>query len=202
MQTEWIPLLGVTVAEPMPRRPRADGQRNRVRILEVALPLFVVRGPDVPFTEIAKQAGVGVGTVYRHFPAREDLIEAAYRSELDAVCAAATELLEQLSPQDALRIWMDRFVDYWATKIGLGDAIRAVVAAGRDPYAQSREQVDEAVATLLSATAAAGITRPEVDPDDVVVALSGVAMVADVLEDRDQVSRVLDLLYEGIRTRP
>lgn len=202
MQVEWIPLLGVTVAEPMPRRPRADGQRNRGRILEVALPLFVERGPDVPFTEIAKQAGVGVGTVYRHFPAREDLIEAAYRSELDAVCAAAAELLEQLSPQDALRIWMDRFVDYWATKIGLGDAIRAVVAAGRDPFAQSREQVDEAVAMLLSATATAGITRPEVEPDDVVVALSGVAMVADVLEDRDQVSRVLDLLYEGIRTRP
>ncbi|MEV2214881.1 TetR/AcrR family transcriptional regulator [Streptomyces sp. NPDC050997] len=168
----------------------------------MALPLFVERGPDVPFTEIAKQAGVGVGTVYRHFPAREDLIEAAYRSELDAVCAAAAELLEQLSPQDALRIWMDRFVDYWATKIGLGDAIRAVVAAGRDPFAQSREQVDEAVAMLLSATATAGITRPEVEPDDVVVALSGVAMVADVLEDRDQVSRVLDLLYEGIRTRP
>ncbi|SHN35955.1 NUDIX domain-containing protein [Actinacidiphila paucisporea] len=103
---------------------------------------------------------------------------------------------------DALRTWTDRFVDYWATKIGLGGAIRAVVAAGRDPFAQSRDQVDAAVAALLSATAAAGITRPEVAPDDVVVAPSGIAMVADVLEDRDQVGRVLDLVFEGIRTRP
>ncbi|MFJ1745639.1 TetR/AcrR family transcriptional regulator [Streptomyces sp. NPDC088116] len=184
------------------RRPRADGQRNRVRILEVALHLFVERGPDVPFTEIAKQAGVGVGTVYRHFPAREDLIEAAYRSELDAVCAAAAELLEQAPPQEALRIWMDRFVDYWATKIGLTEAIEAVVAAGGDPFAQSRGRVDDAVGTLLAATVTAGATRPEVEPDDVVVSLSGIAMVAAVIDDRDQVRRVLDLFYEGIRARP
>ena len=157
------------MTETVQRRPRADGQRNRARILEVAPQLFVDRGPDVPFTEIAKRAGVGVGTVYRHFPAREDLIEAAYRSELDAVCAAAEELLSRHSPEDALRVWMDRFVDYWATKIGLAEAIRAVVAAGRDPFAQSRGRVDEAVAALLSATAAAGVTRPEIEPDDVVL---------------------------------
>ncbi|MGX5186231.1 SbtR family transcriptional regulator [Streptomyces avermitilis] len=118
------------------------------------------------------------------------------------MCAAAAELLEQAPPQDALRIWMDRFVDYWATKIGLTEAIGAVVAAGRDPFAQNRGRVDEAVSTLLAATAAAGVTRPEVEPDDVVVSLSGIAMVAPVLEDRDQVSRVLDLLHEGIRARP
>lgn len=188
--------------ETVQRRPRADGQRNRRGILDAALKLFVERGPDVPFIEIAKNAGVGVGTVYRHFPTREDLIEAAYRSELDAVCTLAAELLEQLSPQDALRVWMDRFVDYWATKIGLSDAIRAVVAAGRDPFAQSRERVDQAVATLLSATSAAGVTRPEVEPDDVVLSLSGIALVADAVQDRGQVNRVLDLLYEGMRTRP
>ncbi|WP_330460934.1 TetR/AcrR family transcriptional regulator [Streptomyces sp. NBC_00820] len=168
----------------------------------MALRLFVERGPDVPFTEIAKEAGVGVGTVYRHFPAREDLIEAAYRSELDAVCAAAGELLAEMPPADALRVWMDRFVDYWATKIGLTDAIRAVVAAGGNPFAQSRERLDDVVGELLSATAAAGVTRPEVDPDDVVVSLSGIAMVAGVLEEREQVGRVLDLLYEGLRARP
>lgn len=189
------------MTEATQRRPRADGQRNRARLLEVALRLFLERGPDVPFTEIAKEAGVGVGTVYRHFPTREDLIEAAYRSELDAVCAAAGELLDQAPPRDALRIWMDRFVDYWATKIGLTEAIRAVVAAGGNPFAQSRERLDEAVGALLSATAATGFTRSEVEPDDVVVSLSGIAMVAGVLEDRDQLGRVLDLLYEGLRTR-
>ncbi|WP_179377494.1 TetR/AcrR family transcriptional regulator [Rhodococcus sp. ACS1] len=189
------------MTETTQRRPRADGQRNRARLLEVALHLFVERGPDVPFTELAKEAGVGVGTVYRHFPTREALIEAAYRSELDAVCAAAGELLEQVPPRDALRIWMDRFVDYWATKIGLAEAIRAVVAAGGNPFAQSRERLNDAVGALLSATAAAGVTRSEVEPDDVVVSLSGIAMIASVL-DRDQLGRVLDLLYEGIRIRP
>ncbi|PBC52078.1 TetR family transcriptional regulator [Rhodococcus sp. ACS1] len=193
--------MGVTMTETTQRRPRADGQRNRARLLEVALHLFVERGPDVPFTELAKEAGVGVGTVYRHFPTREALIEAAYRSELDAVCAAAGELLEQVPPRDALRIWMDRFVDYWATKIGLAEAIRAVVAAGGNPFAQSRERLNDAVGALLSATAAAGVTRSEVEPDDVVVSLSGIAMIASVL-DRDQLGRVLDLLYEGIRIRP
>ncbi|MFE4956090.1 TetR/AcrR family transcriptional regulator [Streptomyces sp. NPDC056653] len=194
--------MEVAVTEAMQRRPRVDGQRNRARILEVALQLFVERGPDVPFTEIAKEAGVGVGTVYRHFPTREDLIEAAYRSELDAVCAAAGELLEAMPPAGALRTWMDRFVDYWATKIGLTEAIRAVVAAGGNPFAQSRERLDDVVGTLLSATAAAGFTRPEVEADDVVVSLSGIAMVAGALEDREQVGRVLDLLYEGMRTGP
>lgn len=193
--------LGVAVAEATPRRARADGQRNRARLLEVALRLFVERGPDVPFTELAKEAGVGVGTVYRHFPAREDLIEAAYRSELDAVCAAAGELLDAVPPGDALRTWMDRFVDYMTTKIGLTEAIRAVVVAGGDPFAQSRDRLGEAIGALLAATAAAGATRPEIGSDDVLVSLSGIAMVAGVLEDQAQVDRVLDLLYQGLRTR-
>jgi AcrR family transcriptional regulator len=190
------------VAEATQRRARADGQRNRARLLEVALRLFVERGPDVPFTELAKAAGVGVGTVYRHFPAREDLIEAAYRSELDAVCAAAGELLDEVPPSDALRTWMDRFVDYMTTKIGLTEAIRAVIAAGGDPFAQSRDRLGEAIGELLAATAAAGVTRPEIAPDDVLVSLSGIAMVAGVLEEPEQVDRVLDLLYQGLRTRP
>ncbi|MFE4256474.1 TetR/AcrR family transcriptional regulator [Streptomyces sp. NPDC056910] len=186
----------------MQRKPRAGGQRNRARVLEVALRLFVERGPDVPFTEIAKEAGVGVGTVYRHFPAREALIEGAYRSELDAVCAAAGELLEEMPPGDAVRAWMDRFVDYMATKIGLTEANRAVVAAGGNPFAQSRERLDGVIGELLSAAVAAGVTRPEVDADDVLVSLSGIAMVAGAIEEREQVGRVLDLLYQGLLTRP
>jgi AcrR family transcriptional regulator len=193
---------GVTVTETTQRRPRADGQRNRARLLEVALRLFVERGPDVPFTEIAKEASVGVGTVYRHFPAREDLIEAAYRSELDAVCAAAGELLDEMPARDALRIWMDRFVDYMTTKIGLAEGIRAVIAVGGNPFAHSRERLGEAVGALLAATAAAGVTRPKIDPDDVVVSLGGIAMAAGVIDDHEQVGRVLDLLYEGLCTRP
>ncbi|MFD3590213.1 TetR/AcrR family transcriptional regulator [Streptomyces sp. NPDC058683] len=190
------------MSEAVQRKPRADGQRNRARLIAVALRLFVERGPDVSFIEIAKEAGVGVGTVYRHFPTREDLIEAAYRSELDAVCAVAGELLDEVRPQDALRIWMDRFIDYMTTKIGLTEAIRVVIAAGGNPFAYSRERLGEAVAALLSATAAAGVTRPGLRPDDIVMSLSGIAMAAGGPGQREQAGRMLDLLYEGMRTRP
>jgi AcrR family transcriptional regulator len=189
------------MAEVARRRPRADGERNRARLLSAALKLFVERGPDAPFTEIAREAGVGVGTIYRHFPTREALIEAAYRSELDAVCAAAAELLAEMPPEQALRIWMDRFIDYMTTKIGLTDAIRAVVAAGGNPFARSRERLDGALGALLAATAAVGSTRPEVDADDVVMSLSGIAMAAGAPEQREQASRMIDLLFQGMRSR-
>jgi AcrR family transcriptional regulator len=181
------------------RGPRADALRNRARLLAAASRLFVERGPDVPYTDIAKEAEVGVGTIYRHFPTREELIEAAYRSELDAVCDAARELLRTLVPEQALRAWMDRFIDYMTTKIGLSDAIRAVVMAGGNPYAQSRDRLDTALETLLAATNASGSTRAEVNADDVLMSLSGIAMAAGAPEQREQAERMIDLLFEGIR---
>jgi AcrR family transcriptional regulator len=189
------------MAETEQRRPRADSRRNRARLLAAASKLFVERGPDAPFIDIAKEAGVGVGTIYRHFPTREELIEAAYRSELEAVCDAAAELLEALPPEQALRAWMDRFIDYMTTKIGLGDAIRAVVAAGGNPFAHSRELLDQALGTLLATTSAAGQTRPEVDPDDVLMSLSGIAMAVGATNEHAQATRMVDLLFEGLRTR-
>ena len=96
---------------------------------------------------------------------------------------------------------MDRFIDYMTTKIGLTEAIRAVVAAGGNPFARSRELLDGALGTLLAATAAAGVTRPEVDPDDVVMSLSGIAMAAGAPEQREQATRMLALLFEGMRAR-
>ncbi|GAB3418744.1 TetR/AcrR family transcriptional regulator [Flindersiella endophytica] len=178
---------------------RADALRNRVSLLAAASKLFVERGPDVSFVDIAKAAGVGVGTIYRHFPTREALIEAAYRSELDAVCEAAPELLGSLPPDRALRGWMDRFMDYVSTKVGMSEAIKAVVTAGGNPYAQSRERLGAAMEVLLSATAAAGATRPGIDPEDVLLTLSGIAMAA-ATADRERAGRMLDLLYEGLRT--
>lgn len=94
---------------------------------------------------------------------------------------------------------MDRFIDYMTTKIGLGDAIRAVVAAGGNPFAHSRERLDTALGALLAATAAAGLTRPEVDADDVVMSLSGIAMVAGDPQQREQAARMIDLLFQGLR---
>lgn len=181
------------------RAPRADARRNRERLLVSASRLFVERGPEVPFAEIAKDAGVGVGTIYRHFPTREALIEAAYRSELDAVCAAAPELLRTLPPERALRTWMDRFIDYMTTKIGMSEAIRAVISAGGDPYAQSRDRLDAALDVLVTATTEAGRTRAGVNVDDVLMTLSGIAMAASGPGQREQAGRMLDLLLDGLR---
>jgi AcrR family transcriptional regulator len=199
-QPERIPdqLGGQVVSE---REPRADARRNRDRLLTAASRLFVEQGPEASYIDIAKAAGVGVGTVYRHFPARDELIEAAYRSELDTVIDAAAELLRSLPPEQALRTWMDRFIDYMTTRIGMSEAIRAVVVAGGTPFAHSRERLDVALEILLGATANAGVTRHEVLADDVLLSLSGIAMAAGAPDQREQAGRMVDLLFAGLRTR-
>lgn len=183
----------------MAKEERADARRNRERLLTAASRLFAERGPDVPYLDIAKAAGVGVGTIYRHFPARGELVEAAYRAELDAVVDAAAELLANLPPEQALRAWMDRFTDYMTTRLGRGEAIRAVVAAGGNPFAHSRERLDVVLEILLGATAKAGVTRPDILANDVLMSLSGIAMATSGPGQREQAGRMLDLLYAGLR---
>lgn len=183
------------------RGPRSDAMRNRARLLAAAAELFIAHGPDVPYTEIAKAAKVGVGTIYRHFPTREELIEAAYRSELDAVCEAAGDLQASRPPEEALRAWMDRFIEYMTTKLGLSDAIRAVVASGGNPFAQSRDKLNVALGTLLDAANAAGVTRREVSADDLLMTLSGIAMAAGAPDQQEQMQRMIDLVFEGLRSR-
>ena len=112
---------------------RADAQRNRDRLLEVAVRAFSQDGPDVTLDAIAKDAGVGIGTLYRHFPTREALVEAAYRNELARLCDAVAGPAPDLPPDQAPRCWMDRFVDYMSTKRGMADALRAVIASGGEP---------------------------------------------------------------------
>jgi AcrR family transcriptional regulator len=182
-----------------PRPLRADAQRNRDRLLEVAVRAFSEGGPDVTLDSIAKDAGVGIGTLYRHFPTREALIEAAYRNELSRLCDAAPELLETMPPDQAMRAWMDRFVDYMSTKHGMADALRVVIASGVNPYAESRDRMVAAISTLLEAGAAAGTVRQDVAPADVVASISGVMLAAGGAERRDQAGRLLDLLMDGLR---
>ncbi|MEU4408424.1 TetR/AcrR family transcriptional regulator [Streptosporangium sp. NPDC023963] len=184
-----------------PRPLRADARRNRERLLEVAVRAFSHDGPDVTLDAIAKAAGVGIGTLYRHFPTREALIEEAYRSELNRLCDVVPDLLEAMPPDEATRTWMDRFVDYMTTKRGMADALRVVIASGGNPYAQSRDRLVEAITTLLRAGAAAGTVRPDVDPVDVLVSMGGVSLAAGEPEQRDQARRLLDLLMDGLRYR-
>ncbi|NJP33520.1 TetR/AcrR family transcriptional regulator [Micromonospora thermarum] len=183
-------------------RSGADAQRNRERLLDAAVRAFSQAGADVTLEAIAKDAGVGIGTLYRHFPTREALVEAAYRNELAKLCDAAEDLLERLPPADATRAWMDRFIDYLSTKRGMADALRLVIAAGTNPYAQSRDRLIAALTRLLSAGAAAGTVRADVEPADVLAGLSGVSLAAGGPEQRDQARRLLDLLMDGLRYRP
>jgi AcrR family transcriptional regulator len=179
---------------------RADAQRNRDRLLEVAARVISADGPDVALEAIAKEAGVGIGTLYRHFPTREALVDAAYRNELSRLCDAADELLSELPPDQALRTWMDLFVDYMATKRGMGDALRAVIAAGGDPFSETLQRLTEAVAALLQANVGKGLLRADVSPEDVLISLSGVSL-ATAGRDPEQAGRLLDLLMDGLRAR-
>jgi AcrR family transcriptional regulator len=181
---------------------RADAQRNRDRLLDAAVRAFSQDRPDVTLDAIARDAGVGIGTLYRHFPTREALIEAAYRSELDRLCDAAGGLLRDLPPDEALRAWMDRFVDYMTTKRGMADALRAVIASGGNPFAHSRDRLITAITTLLGRAAAAGTVRSDVAPADVLTSLSGMSLAAGEPAQRDQARRLLDLLMDGLRYRP
>jgi AcrR family transcriptional regulator len=180
---------------------RADARRNRDRLLEVAVRAFSQDGPDVTLDAIAKEAGVGIGTLYRHFPTREALVDAAYHSELTRLCDSAGDLLRDTPPDQALRAWMDRFTEYMATKRGMGDALRALIASGGDPFSESRDKLTTAIAQLLRAGAEAGALRQDVSPDDILLSLSGISLATADPGRHDQAGRLLDLLMDGLRPR-
>jgi AcrR family transcriptional regulator len=180
---------------------RADARRNRDRLLDAAVPAFASHGAEVTLEAIAKAAGVGIGTLYRHFPTREALVEAAYRQELAHLCDAVPGLLGSLPPDHATRAWMDRFIDYMTTKRYMAEALRAVIASGGNPYAESRARLTAAITALLDAGVTAGALRSDVEPDDVLLALSGVSLAAGEPTQRDQAGRLLDLLVDGLRHR-
>jgi AcrR family transcriptional regulator len=180
---------------------RADAQRNRERLLKVAVQAFSHKGAEVTLESIASEAGLGIGTLYRHFPTREALIEAAYRNELARLCAGVPELLATMPADVGLRTWMDRFIDYLATKRGMADALRTVIASGGNPHAQSRERLLEAVGSLVKAGADQGVLRRDVDPADVMIGISGVSLAASTPDQREQAGRLLDLLLDGLRYR-
>ncbi|MDT0469106.1 TetR/AcrR family transcriptional regulator [Streptomyces gibsoniae] len=178
---------------------RADAQRNRRRILEVALRAFSEGGADVPLDAIAREAGVGSGTLYRHFPTREALVEAVYHNELGQLCESADELLATATAQEALRTWMGGFLHYARTKLGLADALGVLIASGANPYEHSRARILAALTELLEAAIVEGSVRDDLAPFDVLTSLSGIALAST---DPQQHERLLDLLVDGLQRRP
>jgi AcrR family transcriptional regulator len=178
---------------------RADARRNRDQLLDAAVRAFASDGADVTLDAIAKTAGVGIGTLYRHFPTREALVEAAYRQELAGLCDAAPSLLRSLPPDKATRAWMDRFIDYMTTKRHMAGALRAVITSGGTLYAESHARLIAAITALLDAGITAGTLRSDIEPNDLLVGLSGVSLAAGEPAQREQAGRLLDLLVDGLR---
>lgn len=183
----------------MTRAQRADACRNRDRLLEVASDAFAREGVDASLEGIAKAAGVGVGTLYRHFPNRDALMEAVYRRNVDQLLADAQELQETKPPVEALGEWMQRFVAYVATKKGLATHLKTVVAADSDLFASSHERLSAAMERLVEAARESGEIRADADPMDVLRALSGVCLMSDLPGWQDQACRISGLLMDGLR---
>ena len=183
---------------------RSDAQRNRERILDVAL-AELTRCPDVPLSAIAKKAGVGQGTFYRNFPNREALVLEIYRHEMQQVADNATQLLAQLPPQQALRTWMDRLAEFAMTKAGLADAIRLATSAPGSPAKPTHTPVTDAAELLLRANEDAGTIRPGLTPEDFMLAIAGLWQMTPADDWRPRATRLLDLVMDGMTagaTRP
>jgi AcrR family transcriptional regulator len=180
------------------RRIRADAQRNLDALLKAALAVFAKSGVDAPIREIAKKAGVGVGTVYRHFPERSDLIAAAFRREIDACAGAAPVLAAEHEPDEALRLWVERYVDFVAAKRGLAAALHSGDPAYNVLPAYFEKRLRPALEGLLNSAASAGCIRKGVDPYDL---LAAVASLCASSRDHDpaRARRMIGLLLDGLR---
>ena len=183
------------------RRPGAsrDAQRNRQRIVDAATRALTAGPGPVKIETIAQEAGVGVGTLYRNFPSREALVEEVYRSELTRLCVLATQLVAEQPPPAAMREWMRRYQDFVATKHGMAEALRAVIASGAISSGNTREQLEVAIAAILAAGRADGSLRTDVRPADVSASMAGIMLTA---ADVDQAGRMLQLLVDGLLARP
>jgi AcrR family transcriptional regulator len=184
------------------RAPRADAARNRDKLLDAAAAVFARDGESATLRGIAKEAGVGIGTLFRHFATREDLVEATYISQLDRLCSSASELAAADTSAEAMREWANRFVDYMSTKAGMADALRSAVASGLNTRLHTLERLTDSVAVLLDAGARSGALRSDVDPSDVLSSFGGITLMAGRQAQREQASRMIDLIVAGLVAHP
>ena len=187
------------MSEVPPRRLREDARLNSDRLLDAATRAFARDGADASLKAIAAEAGVGIGTLYRRYPTREQLVWAVYRGEVERVCALVDALLAQSPADVALRAWMAEFVQFLATKRGMATALKAAPATDDVARLEAQAQLTAAIATLLQAGAEAGRLRPDADALDVLMALGGTALIAGEPDQRAQADRLLDLLLAGLR---
>ncbi len=186
-------------SQPARRKPRMDAQRNRERILEVAKEAFTRSGASTSLDDIAKQAGVGAGTLYRHFPTRDALLEAVYRTEVEKLAAAERKYAQAMPPIEALRTWMLLFVDYIAAKHIIAPALNTYIGGPSKLYEGSRDQIRGAIDALVKRAIESGDIRKDLDPFDLLRALIGVSNVASGPDWQQSARRLVDILILGSR---
>ena len=181
------------------RKPRADAQRNRERVLEAAKAVFSVGGAEASLEAVSRQAGVGSGTLYRHFPTREDLFEAVYRREVEQLSELAEALKSEPSPVEALRRWLRSTVQFVATKKGMMAALAIVMNANSELAAYSHGHLTRSIGALLARAVEAGEIRSDISADDVLRALIGMCYMHDQTGWQQSVLRLLDVFVDGLR---
>ncbi|CDN49543.1 TetR/AcrR family transcriptional regulator [Neorhizobium galegae] len=180
---------------------RADARRNRDRLIEVAAAAFAENGVETSLEDIARQAGVGIGTLYRHFPSREHLVEVVYRRELESLATAATELAEKHTPDVALEEWMRRFVGYIATKRGMANSLRILMTSNSSLFSEGSGLIRGALESLLKTAGDKGCIRSDIETSDLLHALSSIYSIPESPEWRERSHRLIGLLMDGLRTR-
>ncbi|MGA0602734.1 TetR/AcrR family transcriptional regulator [Caulobacter sp. KR2-114] len=181
------------------RRPRADSQRNRERLLAAAKAAFAEVSTDVALEEVARRAGVGIGTLYRHFPNRDAVVEAVYRREVQQLADAAARLAAEAPPFEALQGWLNVFVDYIATKKLMAQALAPVVGAKPEVYAAAGPVITVAVTGLLERARTAGAIRGDITPDDLIRALIGFTYGSEGPGWKASALRLIDIFLQGLR---
>jgi len=181
------------------RKTRTDALRNRERILEIAKAAFTRQGANASLDEIAKQAGVGAGTLYRHFPSRDELIEGVYRNEVEKLAAAAARFAETMSPLEALRAWMLLLVDYIAAKHIIAPALNSIVGGPSRLYEGSRTMIQGAINELVKRAKKSGDLRRDLDAFDLLRALIGASHVGSGADWQQSARRLVDILIAGSR---
>lgn len=184
------------------RKPRADAVRNRERVLEAAKVVFNAGGPEASLEAVAKRAGVGIGTLYRHFPTREDLFEAVYRREVEQLSELAEQLKSARNPVDALRRWLRSNVEFVATKKGMSAALALTFQSSSELAAFSMDRLTKAIGSLLDRAVAAGAMRADISPEDLLRALVGMCYMHDQPGWQSSVLRMLDVFVDGLSVRP
>jgi AcrR family transcriptional regulator len=184
------------------RARRADASRNRDSLLAAATRAFASSDAEPSMRAIAREAGVGIATLYRHFPTRESLVDAVYHDQVERLTIGGRELLEQLPPAEAMRRWMDLFGDWLMTKHGMIHTLLAMIESGEIALAQTRAELLDVITIILAAGRAAGDLRPDVTAEDITASLIGIFTVAGKPGQRAQADRLLNLLMDGLRPRP